>query len=269
MTRILIGALSGWKYHERRQRCLSTWMADADALGVRSVFLLGCPKAVDGGRWTVDGKDIDHSLFTVHQPPTLIGPHALACPCPDDYQSLPQRTLWFCRWALGEESGQCMVNSGRRIPRPPSTVHCPPWDYLFKCDDDTYVSIPRLLALDLADRDYVGAEWKAGVGYGSGGAGYFLSRKAAAIVAEKLTQASGAEDLLVGRVLRSASVPFAIEPRLVPFGSRDRRPRRDNALITCHACEAAFLAAHEETGLAASACPQSLVAARRPRPHIL
>ena len=109
MTRILIGALSGWKYHERRQCCLSTWMGDADRLGTYSFFLLGCPTAAR---------------------PEQIGLHAVALPCPDDYPSLPRRTLWFCRWACEPQY--------------------PDWDYLFKCDDDTYVSMPRLLSYDLA-----------------------------------------------------------------------------------------------------------------------
>ncbi len=79
---MLIGALSAWKYPERRRCCLATWMCDADALGVPSVFLLGCATAIA---------------------PEQIGPHALVLPCPDDYASLPQRTMWFCRWALSYE----------------------------------------------------------------------------------------------------------------------------------------------------------------------
>ena len=164
MTRILIGALTGWKMHERRQRCLTTWMADGDRPGHPSRFFC----------WAAQRR----------VRPEQIGPHALALPCPDDYASLPQRTLWFCRWAL-EEGGRGKGEGG--------------WDYLFKCDDDTYVSIPRLPSYDLRGRDYVGAEWRPGVGYGSGGAGYFLSRRAAGLVAERLTQATGAEDLLVGQ----------------------------------------------------------------------
>jgi hypothetical protein len=230
MPRILIGALSGWKYHERRQRCLATWMQDADTIGWRSMFLLGCPTAAK---------------------PELIGPHALACPCLDDYPSLPQRTLWFCRWALSNEcsvpgSDNCVLCTGY-------SVLAPAWDYLFKCDDDTYVSIPRLAAYaenKLAGQDYVGAEWRQGAGYGSGGAGYFLSRKAAGIVAERLVQATGPEDLLVGQILRAAGLPLAIEPRLIPFGSMERRPRADNDLLSVHGVEAdAFLASHAETGM--------------------
>ena len=161
--RILIGALSGWAYAERRERCLSTWMADAYELTTPAFFLLGCPTC---------------------KHPEQLGPHHLALPCPDDYPSLPQRTRWFCQWALNLPSPSGRGAGGEGLAR---------WDYLFKCDDDTYVSIPRLLAY--ADSflspntshlspDYIGAEWKPGVKYASGGAGYFLSRKAAAIVAE-------------------------------------------------------------------------------------
>ncbi len=221
MPRILIGGLSAWKYPERRRLCLSTWMRDADALGVPSVFLLGCPTAAA---------------------PEQIGPHALALPCPDDYASLPLRTMWFCRWAT-----QYSVLSTQ-------------YDYLFKCDDDTYISLPRLLAFDPTGRDYIGAEWRPGVGYASGGAGYFLSRKAAAIVAERLeSYPTGAEDLLVGQVLRAAGIELSIDPRFVPFGSPDRRPRADNDLITLHAAAAELIqASHEETGLACGLAVSSI-----------
>jgi hypothetical protein len=229
MSRILIGALSGWKYFDRRLRCLATWMADADEMDVESFFLLGCPTA---------------------DQPEPIGRHALALPCPDDYASLPQRTLWFCRWALSQRSE---VRNQRSDIRPPtSDLRLLDWDYLFKCDDDTYVSIPRLSAYDLAGRDYVGAEWRPGVDYGSGGAGYFLSRRAATIVQERLTTAAGAEDVEVGKVLRAAGIHLSIEPRLIPFGSVDRRPKTANDLITVHACADAFSAAHAETGLHAT-----------------
>jgi hypothetical protein len=241
MTQILIGALSGWKYRERRQRCIGTWMSDATDFDIEAKFLLGCPTAAA---------------------PEELGWHYLALPCPDDYSSLPQRTLWFTRWALGQRSEvrdqRSEVSDPTSDLRPLNSGLRPlNWDYLFKCDDDTYVSIPRLLAYDLAGRDYVGAEWRPGVGYGSGGAGYFLSRRAAAIVAEKLTAATGAEDLLVGQILRAAGIPLSVEPRLIPFGSSQRRPKKDNDLITLHGVEAdAFLAAHSETGRAAELSAQ-------------
>lgn len=209
--KLVVGALSGWKHHDRRERCLTTWMHDFAELNVQAVFLLGCPTL---------------------EKPELAGSHYLCLPCADDYPSLPQRTRAFCRWALQQ----------------------PDWDYLFKCDDDTYVSVPRLAAYDPVGREYVGAEWQLQAGYGSGGAGYFLSRKAAALVAERLNQGSGAEDLLVGQVLRSAGITLTIEPRLVPWGSMQHRPKKNNDLITLHGVDAeTFLAAHAETSLHSTA----------------
>ncbi len=61
--RILIGALSGWAYAERRQRCLSTWMPDVYELKTPAFLLLGCPT----------GKHAEQ-----------LGPHHLAQPCTDD-----------------------------------------------------------------------------------------------------------------------------------------------------------------------------------------
>lgn len=201
--RILVGALSGWQHGDRRDRCVDTWIPDLRKLGHDAVFLLGVPNL---------------------SRPERRG-DVLVLPCPDDYPSLPQRTRWFCQWALGIEG----------------------WDYLFKCDDDTYVAAYRLATYDLAGRDYVGAEWTPGVAYGSGGAGYFLSRRAAAVVAEKLTPATGAEDALVGQVLREAGIALSVEPRLIPFGSSERRPKPDNDIITLHGVDAnVFYASHCE-----------------------
>lgn len=191
MSTILIGALSGWKYANRRQQCQTYWLPNVRHTGMDAVFLMGDPRVAD----PIRNGDL------------------LSLPCPDDYNSLPQRTLWFCRWAITQ----------------------PNWDYLFKCDDDTYIDARRLANYDLAGRDYIGAEWRPGVGYGSGGAGYFLSRKAAAIVAERLeSYPTGAEDLLVGQVLRAAGVPLSIEPRLVPFSGESQFPQENNEYITGH-----------------------------------
>jgi hypothetical protein len=75
-------------------------------------------------------------------------------------------------------------------------------------------------------------------------------------VAKALTHSTGAEDLLVGQVLREAKIPLSIESRLIPFGSMDRRPKPDNDFITLHGVDApAFMASHVETGLAAEKQP--------------
>jgi hypothetical protein len=206
MARIIVGALSGLLYEDRRLRCRRTWFLDARRAGLLPVFLLGAHGEV--------------------AQPCLLDDRLLL-PCPDAYDTLPQRTRWFCRWALAQTE----------------------WEYLFKCDDDTYVAMDRLAAYDQAGRDYIGAEWSAGVNYGSGGAGYFLSRKAAEIVAERLTMETGPEDLLVGQVLHEAGISLSVEPRFVPFSHGGRRPRAHNDLITGHAFSAElFLESHAETG---------------------
>ena len=201
-------------------------MADAARLGVDSVFLVGAgaDKAIDR--------------------PTRSG-DLLLLPCPNDYATLPQRTRWFCRWALNRGRIAARQRLPDRALSAPGDLPGADWDYLFKCDSDTYVCLPRLLAYceslvpsaahcRLPAAHYIGAQWRPGVAYGSGGGGYLLSREAAAIVAQKLTHTTGAEDLLVGQVLRQNGIRLTVEPRFVPFGSMERRPKPDNDLITTH-----------------------------------
>ena len=155
------------------------------------------------------------AVFLLGEPavkgPDRCGP-LLVLPCPDAYRTLPQRTWQFVRWALDRDD----------------------WDYLLKCDDDTYVAVARLAAYDPQGCDYIGAEWKPGASYGSGGAGYLLSRRAAEIVAGKMLAPLGAEDQLVGLRMRENGIPLTIDPRFVPWGSDERRPTPDNDLITAH-----------------------------------
>jgi hypothetical protein len=205
-TKIVIGALSGLQHDARRRRCRETWLADSRRLGVNAVFLIGA-------------KEYTSSPFCLGD--------LLLLPCPNDYPSLPQRTRWFCRWALEQNE----------------------WDYLFKCDDDTYVSIERLKEYDFNGRDYIGGEWTAGVGYASGGAGYFLSRRAAGIVAETLTAELGDEDVLVGRAMEAAGIKFYSDDRFVGYGNYDKRPRACNSTITTHSISAdIFYQSHREAG---------------------
>ncbi|HEY2251916.1 MAG TPA: alpha-1,2-fucosyltransferase [Planctomycetaceae bacterium] len=150
----------------------------------------------------------------------------LIVPSADDYASLPDKVREMCRWALDE-------------------TDC---DWLFKCDDDTYVRSDRLLAVDVRGHDYVGAEWTPGAGYASGGAGYLLSRRSLRIVAETISQAAceayppGAEDLLVGRCLKQAGVPLCIDQRFIAYGDDTLRPQPHNQLISAHACQQPWLA---------------------------
>ena len=136
--RILIGALSGWAYAERRQRCLSTWMADAYELKTPAFSCSDAPR--------VNTPSSSARITSPCHVPTTIR----ACPSgPAGSASGP--------WGSTPPSD---LRSRLDLPAPCSPVPAAAWDYLFKCDDDTYVSIPRLLAYDTAGRDYIGAEWK-------------------------------------------------------------------------------------------------------------
>lgn len=184
-TPLIIGALSAQHYDDRRHACRDTWASNLPK-EVDLVFLVGDPQAKSPYR-------VDDVLY---------------CPCPDNYESLPQKTRWFCDWALASAS----------------------FDFLFKCDDDTYVVIDRLLSV-LPKHDYVGHDLG---GYASGGAGYLLSRRAAQVVSTGLHQLSGAEDVLVQVALAKADIPLVADPRFHPWNNQ--RPQPDNAFITSHYC---------------------------------
>lgn len=79
----------------------------------------------------------------------------LVLPVRDDYLALPVKMRAAFRWALEHE-----------------------YDYIFKCDRDTFVHASRLLDAVPAGKDFVGLVGNPGDCCG-GGAGYWLSRNAA------------------------------------------------------------------------------------------
>jgi len=119
---------------------------------------------------------------------------------PDDYVNLPAKTKAICQFALKHG-----------------------YDYLFKCDTDTYVHLPRLLAADFAEHDYSGFVLNTfEIPYCSG-PHYWLSRKAFEILAKAdwdayhLTEHSTCEDVMVGCVLHAAGIFPHHDHRYSPF----------------------------------------------------
>jgi len=143
-------------------------------------------------------------------PPTWLDGDYLRIPCPDDYSHLPQRSAGFFRWALTQ----------------------PDWQVCVKGDNDSLIIPERLAAVSVEGVDYLGAEWKPGVNYASGGACYLLSRHATTIAAERLKERAGPEDLLVGKHLRRAGIKFTIDPRFDPWGRDPPTPQNDK--VTTH-----------------------------------
>ena len=120
----------------------------------------------------------------------------LVVDCNDDYNHLPYKTLELLRWAVAND-----------------------YDYVFKCDTDTYVVLSNLLASSYGLYDYVGT-FNGSIGipdiiYGkcfswaSGGSGYWLSNRAMKFILEKGVGENAicpalkipCEDLWIGQVL--------------------------------------------------------------------
>ena len=139
--------------------------------------------------------NVDYRFFRGHGS-TPTNADEVLLDCPDDYLSLPYKTQEIMKWA-GERD----------------------YDYIFKCDTDTYVVLERLLNSDFTNWDYIG-HFNGPVGvpnsiynklytWASGGSGYFLSIKAARIVAGQTSMEKAlcpnikipCEDLWIGQIL--------------------------------------------------------------------
>ena len=191
--RILIGVLTAEKYLDRREGVIHTWGRDVLAHpAVDLVFLIGDPTAPMPRRE-------DNILYV---------------PCPDDYDSLPQKTRWFCLWGLAHSDAR----------------------WLFKCDDDTYVRIERLLAgLDSGQWSQAVVGCKDGNGdHFHGGAGYVLSRSAAASIAARLTDTTGLEDWKARDAIYAGGMWFDHDERFC--FDKSKTPSPFNEQITCHYC---------------------------------
>ena len=87
------------------------------------------------------------------------------------------------------------------------------YDYVFKCDDDTWVHVDRLLDSGFEEHDYAGSmdrhyDFALGRSYewAQGGAGYWLSRRAMEVVAANGLHRARAEDFAVGQLLAANGI---------------------------------------------------------------
>lgn len=116
--------------------------------------------------------------------------------CPDGYLNLPEKSKALFKWASDNQ-----------------------YDYVFKCDTDTYVNSERLLSSGFYENDYTGyfngvigvpnTVYSQCYSWASGGSGYWLSGRAARYISEQDTHPAcvcpmtkiPCEDLWVGQVL--------------------------------------------------------------------
>lgn len=103
------------------------------------------------------------------------------------------------------------------------------YDYVLKCDDDTYVRPVLLLESDFENYDYVGrleSHYAADIGFykfANGGAGYWLSREAMKLINQHGLNLVPIEDYAVGQLLARNDIRAEHDehycPTLEPCGS--------------------------------------------------
>ena len=141
-------------------------------------------------------------------------PDVLAVAAADDYEHLPQKVRAFFAAALATSD----------------------FDWLFKCDDDTYVALDRLRGLIDGAHELIGNEMIGSRGSPSGGAGYLLSRRMVGILADDPgLPETGAEDVIVGEaaIRHGARALGTAELRW----DRSRGPLPENGIVTSHWCQ--------------------------------
>ena len=154
-------------------------------------------------------------LFFVggEQPPAGEENDTVALPARDDYGHLPEKVLAFFRYALEHYD----------------------FDWLFKCDDDTYVCLDRLPSLGDPAYGLIGDEMLGFRDAPSGGAGYMLTRSMVGkIAAVSGIPAEGAEDLIFGRLALHLGANPCVTDRLCRFATP--YPLPGNEQVTVHWC---------------------------------
>ncbi len=132
----------------------------------------------------------------------------------DDYAHLPAKGLAFYQYALEHYD----------------------FDWLFKCDDDTYVALDRLESLCDDRYDLIGDMTLANLGFPSGGAGYLMNRTLVENIVAHGGQvpATGAEDVLFGQLSRELGARTYATSRL--FLNHSVALRRLNDQVSAHWC---------------------------------
>ena len=158
--------------------------------------------------FTDHNRGIDYSKKTVEceevavAPLGELQPDEVLLPCPDDYRYLAVKVQETFRWAY--ENG---------------------FDFVYKCDTDTYAVLDRLLASDFRNHDLYGGTCGDNI---CGGGGYWISRKAMGLAISKPVN-SWAEDCWLSGCLREQGIRPHRDSR---YGDPPVSPKND--LISTH-----------------------------------
>ena len=136
-------------------------------------------------------------------------PGLVSLPVEDSYEQLAAKVHCFYRYALEHYD----------------------FEYLFKCDDDTYVRPERLCRLPRSGVDFLGS-MQVLQGYAQGGAGYLMSRPMVKHFASETVTANRPEDVFFTERAIASGMALGSTERLQGYG--DQVPEVDNEIVTGH-----------------------------------
>lgn len=206
----------GSNAHGINQPIRDTWLKSINSVGFEYKFFYGEGQAVEEDhQWKQSclslPPEYETKLPYTENSIELFGDE-VALPVPDDHLHVPYKTREIFRYAL---------NFG--------------FDFVFKCFEDTYVSLPRLSTSHFETADYTGrlcGNHEMGA-YASGGPGYWLSKRSLEVLApSKITR--WADDWWVGNTLQHAGIPLSIDSRYAELFDNKGRPRANNSVISSH-----------------------------------
>jgi hypothetical protein len=132
---------------------------------------------------------------------------------PDDYDHLAQKVREMFSHALREYD----------------------FEYLVKCDDDTYLVPERLPELVNGTKSVIGYVWDNGNKFLSGGAGYIIRSNCLAAISGAMSPREACEDVAVTKAARSLGLAVSHTDRL-QYG-HGRFPRENNNKVSSHWCK--------------------------------
>ncbi len=158
--------------------------------------------------------DIEFRFFLGRREPLPNEPDVVNLWVDDGYYHLPAKGLAFYKWALENYD----------------------FDWLFKCDDDTYLDLQRLEQVCDDEYDLIGDFSVEKRGTPSGGAGYFLKRSMVEKIVAHYREIPicGAEDVIFGDAVRNLGGKLKADTRL--YMGNDVFPSAGNARVSCHWC---------------------------------
>jgi len=128
----------------------------------------------------------------------------------DSYIRLPNKVRLIYEWV------NCNVN----------------YDYVFKCDDDSYVILDRLKELIIDNHDFIGNEFLKNdeKKFASGGAGYFLSKKILNNILKCYIPIKGLEDVIFSKLALKNTDNYSATTRL----HADPQGFCDDGMVSAH-----------------------------------